>query len=365
MKKQKPLLQRIAQYLALMSQRAREGHLSVSKQLAEMTGLALLTGNGPGYYLTAGFYQRNISWRDKTMHLGSGAYRDRLSVLNPVSLRIFTQNKLVEKSLLTTLGFPTPRFVGVLHASLGRTASGRELRDPAQFAALIQAYRERTLVFKLLHGWAGQGFIAARVEDLNGVPHLKSLRSESNSTPIPVDAFYRTLLAEQGSAGRLIEEYFYQHPDLASFNPSSVNTCRIWVAKEKGGRGRVVLAYLRIGRGGSLVDNQSAGGIVAAIDLETGVTAAAIDGLPQRVSFKCHPDHGAPILGRSIPFWNEAKALAENCVTAFPGLQFAGTDVAIGANGPVIIELNASPDREGAAFVGIPSSLIVPQQRRH
>jgi hypothetical protein len=115
-----------------------------------------------------------------------------------------------------------------------------------------------------------------------------------------------------------------------------------------------------MGRGDSIVDNQSAGGIVAPIDLVTGAVGAAIDGLPERTRFERHPDHGAAIAGARIPTWAESKALAEACVWVFPGLRFAGVDVAIGPEGPVILELNASPDREGAAQVGIPSGDIVP-----
>jgi glutathione synthase/RimK-type ligase-like ATP-grasp enzyme len=42
-------------------------------------------------------------------------------------------------------------------------------------------------------------------------------------------------------------------------------------------------------------------------------------------------------------------------VLAFPGIRFAGVDVAISQSGPIVIELNTSPDRIGAAFVGVPT----------
>jgi hypothetical protein len=71
----------------------------------------------------------------------------------------------------------------------------------------------------------------------------------------------------------------------------------------------VILCYLRIGRAGSLVDNHYSGGIVAPIDLETGSVHAAIDGLPERDVYTCHPDHGALIEGQRIPFFSEALSL--------------------------------------------------------
>ena len=361
MKETRSLPARISHYLALMRRRAQEGHLSLPRQLAEVLALGLLTGNGPGYYLCGGFYQRDVSWGEKRMHLGAKEYRARVSVLNPERLRSLTQNKLVEKSLLTALGFPTPRFVGFLHPELGRTSDGQSLRTKDQFEALIGQYRGRRLVFKILEGWAGQGFVAADIDSAGDAVRVADLGKGPGATPVSAEQFYSRVLEGQGSTGRLIEEYFLQHPEVAAFNPSSVNTCRVWVAGERAGPARAVLAYLRMGRGGSLVDNQSAGGIVAPIDLETGALRAAVDGLPERTVFERHPDHGARIAGFSIPFWAEAKPLAEECVKAFPGLRFAGVDVAIGPAGPAILELNASPDREGSAFVGIPSGAVVPK----
>jgi len=355
------MLARLFRYGHLMRQRAREGHLSFLRQSIEMLALALLTGNGPGYYLAAGHYRQEISWRDKRMHLGGKAYRDRVSVLNPPRLRPLTQNKLVEKSLLVSLGFPTPRFVGFLHPERGRTSAGQRLGSCDELAALLRNHLGGRIAFKLLEGWAGQGFFAADIDSAGGGLRVVVSGKGHDSRAVPVESFYQTLLAGRGSAGRVIEEYFSQHPIMARFNPSSVNTCRIWAAAERSGPARAVLAYVRMGREGSVVDNQSAGGIVAPIDLETGVTRAAIDGLPTRATFERHPDHGAPIEGCSLPFWREAKALAEESVSAFPGLRFAGVDIAIGPNGPTILELNASPDREGA-LAGVPSGLVVPRR---
>ena len=84
-------------------------------------------------------------------------------------------------------------------------------------------------------------------------------------------------------------------------------------------------------------------------------------GLPTRVLYPSHPDHGAPVEGRELPFWDEAKSLAESCLTAFPNLEFAGMDIAVSGNGPVVVEINASPDREGAAFTGMPTKRILYQ----
>ena len=64
------------------------------------------------------------------------------------------------------------------------------------------------------------------------------------------------------------------------------------------------------------------------------------------------------IQGASVVFLEEAKSLASVALDSFPGLGFAGVDVAIGPDGPMILELNVNPDRQGAAFVDIPTGEI-------
>ena len=143
-------------------------------------------------------------------------------------------------------------------------------------------------------------------------------------------------------------------PAYAAFNPTSVNTLRIWVLNQEHGPA-VRLAYLRIGREGSLVDNHAAGGIVAPVDLESGRLAAAHDGNPTQAIFSVHPDHGAAIESVVLPRFDEAAALARKCLRALPRLNFAGVDVAMTSGGPVIVESNSQPSREGAAYVGLPT----------
>jgi len=350
------LARKLRLYWGLAGQRAREGHESVIRQLLQMAAVAIVTGNGPGFYQMAGFWRRSVSWREKRAHLGSAAYRRRVGALNPIEYRKLTQNKLPEKGLLSLLGFPTPTFVGFLHPSSGRTASGDPLRTGDDLARLLGSINADRLCFKPVEGWGGKG--VEMVEVLRGERVL--LRPLRAGRPMDCASFVGELLARNAAAGMLVERYLEQHPVMADFNPSSVNTCRVWVVRGAGGVTKVVVAYLRIGRGGSIVDNQSSGGIVAPIDLDTGVTGVAIDGLPTRAEFAAHPDHGAPIAGLEIPFWAEVRTTAQAALGAVPRLRFAGLDIAIGPAGPIVLELNASPDREGAAFAGIPSGDVLP-----
>ena len=335
--------------------RQREGHLRLGRQLAEMTILQALRGIGPGYYHLAGFWRVNIRWQDKWRHLNGRKYIQLVRKINPPSFHKLSQNKLAEKGILTILGFPTPKFIGFLCREGGRTSSGLPLRTPSDLRRLLEETDTRRVCFKPIEGWAGKGFRAVELRKKGSNLTLYGLH---NSQIVSVEECYSAFLSLDEGRQYLIEEYLGQHPILKSFNPSSVNTLRLWAVSYPRSETRVVVGYLRIGRAGSLVDNQSSGGIVAPVDMESGVLRHAIDGLPEREAYLVHPDHGAPIDGMQIPYFEEAKQLSVAALRAFPQIRFAGLDIAIGKYGPVILELNVSPDMQGAAFVDIPTKTI-------
>jgi len=358
MKKNHNVAEKIFLYINLSIQRHREGHLPVWRQILEMLGVGLMTGNGPGFYHMAGLYRRSIPWRDKCQPLGSREYKNRLRKLNPDYYKNISHNKLSEKGLLQLLGFPTPCFFGHLHPSFGKTHDGFPLCSVKDLSTLLKREDLTRICFKLIEGCGGNGFEAIDVLKENGQLYFRRLR---NGNIVTIERFYQDMIKADPSNGVLIEDYFVQHPTLAAFNPGSVNTCRIWVLAPDKVTPRSVLGYLRMGREGSLVDNQSSGGLVAPIDLETGITGIAIDGLPNRREFPTHPDHDAPIKGQVLPYWDQVKALAESCLASFPRLGFAGLDIGVSPTGPAVLEMNVQPDREGAAFVDIPSGRVLPQ----
>ena len=342
--------------------RSRTDQKGVLRQWVEMLALFVLYGNGPNFYQMAGFWREGQPWSEMTRHLSYRRFKAHIDALNPPAYQKLSQNKVVEKAILMSMGIPTPRFVGVLDPKWGRDVSGAPLRDADDLARSMAACDLSRVCFKLVEGYGGKGFEA--VEIVRGPAELRfrPLRPfESDGVDAagqrPADS--RTysavdLIGRLGDAPRVIEEYIEQHTAFARFNGSSVNTMRVWVLR-RAGKTSTRLAYLKIGRQGSLVDNRGAGGIVARIDLRTGRLSEAIDGVATRNRFTVHPDSGAQIEGVLLPGFADAIALAERCLTVFPGLNFAGIDVAMAQSGPTIIEMNVQPGRNGAVFGGMPT----------
>ena len=145
----------------------------------------------------------------------------------------------------------------------------------------------------------------------------------------------------------LVQTTLVNDAALADINCGALATIRIVSCRNEVGAFEVTDAAFRMPRvRGSAVDNFHAGGIAAAVDIGSGRLGPATDlGLsPQSGWFDTHPVSGAPIVGRELPLWREACALAERAHAHFDDFAVIGWDVAILAEGPCIIEANGAPD---------------------
>jgi hypothetical protein len=98
--------------------------------------------------------------------------------------------------------------------------------------------------------------------------------------------------------------------------------------------------------GNSVVDNFHQGGLATEVDLATGAIGIASDiGIRPDVGWRdTHPVSGARFAGRSLPHWREVVALAVQAHEAFPERIMVGWDVAMLADGVMIVEGNGKPD---------------------
>lgn len=138
----------------------------------------------------------------------------------------------------------------------------------------------------------------------------------------------------------VLDEPVVQSPIMSKFNPSSVNTIRLYslIIEAK----CVFFAgFLRMGRNGSLVDNLGSGGLLAGIDVTTGeVITPATDDTGH--CFEKHPDTNTQIVGFQIPMWKELLEFTEKAALCYP-MKYVGWDIAICADGFQIIEANPDP----------------------
>ena len=142
----------------------------------------------------------------------------------------------------------------------------------------------------------------------------------------------------------LLEDCIIQHPIMNELNPSCVNSIRM-VTVQVDNQIDIISAVLRIGIENH-VDNFSAGGIAAPIDIETGTVYKPAVKKMGSEKYIAHPVTNTPILGFRIPYWKEVKKMINDACSVVPQVKTIGWDIAISENGPIIIEGNDNWDKD-------------------
>ena len=147
--------------------------------------------------------------------------------------------------------------------------------------------------------------------------------------------------------GFVIEELIQQHEFMAIMHPASVNTMRVNVFNstsywdKSGGDIEIQFPCFRVGRHGAIVDNAGSGGIIVAIDAESGRMISSAD--EEGDFYQEHPESHLPF-NCEIPYWKELIATATKVSRACPSLKVAGLDFALDKEkGWSLVEINVEP----------------------
>ena len=138
----------------------------------------------------------------------------------------------------------------------------------------------------------------------------------------------------------LVEEVAKQCKEISSLHPESINTIRIVTLNQQ-----IVVCFLRIGTGKNVVDNFNHDGIVAPINIDTGIIDYPAINKKGKI-FERHPDTNISVIWFQIPKWNRIKRFIIECSKVIPEMGYVGWDVCLGENGPFLIEGNEYPGHD-------------------
>lgn len=347
-------IEKIKYVLYLCRLHHRQGHLSVIRQLMEILWLQTTRGIGYSKYHYAQMWHRDASWDYKTSFLSQRDFVKKIHEINKRKYHGVTQFKPLEKSFFQIFNIPSAEYVGTFNKQWGITSNGKPLQTEANMKDVLRQYIGEKICFKLIEGDGGKGFKAYLILKKEGDTHLRHL---SSGDEFSISELFN-LLEEESPAGWLLEKYIDQHPTLKALNPSSTNTIRLYVFQDKNNILHVLNSYFRVGREHSLIDNNSAGGLVCRIDHDTGRLQRACQWSPELHSMCNHPDHGIQIEGTIIPFWTDAMELGKKTLSVLPETRFIGLDIAITENGPIIVEVNVQPASDGLSFTQIQTARV-------
>jgi hypothetical protein len=137
----------------------------------------------------------------------------------------------------------------------------------------------------------------------------------------------------------LIERRIEQAEFWRNLYPETLNTIRVltlWPGDAD--RPFLARAVQRMGVSATVpVDNFTAGGIVAPIDLASGRLGLGFRRSGGAHRFTHHPESGAEIAGRSLPCWNAIQETVLRAASSLPIFCYVGWDVFVDAAGRVII----------------------------
>lgn len=136
-----------------------------------------------------------------------------------------------------------------------------------------------------------------------------------------------------------VEELVKQHPDWEALGAGSVHTIRVITGAVKG-ESYIMYAGARIGSGVSIADNFHLGGYGVQVDVENGtLVGKAID---KKLNEREYSTTGILFDGYPIPYWEEVKKMVLEAALVNDEIHLVGWDVAIGKDGPLVIEGNRS-----------------------
>jgi hypothetical protein len=153
-------------------------------------------------------------------------------------------------------------------------------------------------------------------------------------------------LAERSKAGPLlIQANLANHPDIADLAHESLITIRVITCLDDANRPVVTHGMLRVV---SKLEPTWPHKIElgSPVDLATGILGLMTGDKDEALFqwFADHPITGTPVLGRTLPNWQEIKSVALAAHEACPDRLLVGWDIALTPEGAVLLEGNAYPD---------------------
>ncbi len=282
----------------------------------------------PMYYFKYLYKKDVTNYRD---YLAPGEAR-RIHVSDKLHKSEYTSilnNKLNFAHYCERNAIKTPALIG--HNFGGSFFSGNGIRDISNIGELIHFYTD---VFSS----TDVGAIFFRPLSLKGGKGCFRLDREKFQQQL--EAEYENLM----DGDYTHTETIAQHPDIGAIYGKSINTLRILTYIDNG-EVRIVSSFIRIGAGGSIVDNGSSGGLFVGIDQVSGTLKRTgyRDMKFGGGEFEEHPDTGFRFENFKVPCFREACDLARVATKHIPN-GFIGWDIALTPTGPSVIEGNVNPD---------------------
>lgn len=318
---------------------ARTAGVSPFAQMIQMLGLK----RAPNHVVANEYYDFQLYRPGLTMatkrefigERGSFALNLKLSPPGMTHLRGFLSDKAALTTLFGAWGLPTTTLRAVFspHRRFGTLTT---LRSAAEVEAWLLA-QDRFPIF----GKPGKGCQALGSVRIEAVDRALALVHLSTGRKVALAALAGEV-AQNAENGYVFQDVVEQHPEInAMIGCQTVSTLRVVTVVEDN-RPKVLYTVWKLGSALAMSDNfWQQGSLIAHVDAAAGTVLKCRYGSGTATQWvERHPVTGVQILGRAVPNFANAVALALEAHGAFPINGILGWDIALTPAGACLIECN-------------------------
>jgi hypothetical protein len=329
---------------------------SPAQQLLQMSALTLRKptdiarefarlATGPGklnfqdYVQLRLFDDSFIGGADKSLFAGR---HTNMKLVNEINYdrdwHVLSTNKVAMSSYLAAHGFPTiaPQAIYIE----GVAWPGPPLlSDTAQLAAFLRDRADYPLFCKPTDGRQSLGSVV-----LTGLSDDKTALQVKDGRWVSLEDF-AAFISKTYPNGYLIQSCVRPARELAEVTQGALATVRVLTCFDDG-EARIVRACLKLPSNGNVADNYwRPGNMLARLDMDTGALISATEGIGLGLSeVDLDRAHGGLLRPLTVPGWAQLKDLAQAAQSLMRSLPILGWDIAPSEAGPVIVEMNVTPD---------------------
>jgi Sugar-transfer associated ATP-grasp len=317
--------------------------------LTEIVRLRLATGLARNDYFLYRLYDPAKTWEQKRSFVAGDA-RHLMPIweaFTPRKYWFLYDNKVVFAHYFASHGIPLPQPLAVFDELAGRTVTGEPLRTVDDLHNFIIRLESPNIVIKPVQGACGAMVLVFSGRKTNEPGRLITLDGQEFDAERLVafmggDEFRQGELAGRLSYNFVIQRRVRQHPSLIDLVGPTVCTARVQTIIDRDGQPDILAAVFKLQDAPVGRDNSDHGSLVSPIDLSTG---ALNEGRrkrdPPETRHRVLPYSKKEYVGFILPHWSVVRDVALRAAAVFPWARSIGWDIAIGDDGPVLLEGNS------------------------
>lgn len=248
-----------------------------------------------------------------------------------------TEDKWLAGRILAMAGLPSPPTIAVCDDSQRLYPGTRTIRTEEQFLRFLAERPGEPFFAKPVVSYASKGIL--RCEG-----HVGGMMTITHRGELPATEVYRKDLGRRPYILQTIQKNHSFFNGLCR-NLATVRTGAVVYDNEV----RLAFSFLKMPGLETIEDRFHVPGNIAC---ELNPVTGEILSIACRTAHGCtrhtlHPEHGVPMIGLRLPYWQEVLNAVGTTARLFAPLRYQTMDIAITDNGPVVIEVNI-----GGGFAG-------------